>query len=86
MIHYLMIDVHYYIPPRPFKMPGTLYISGTNFSKIPGKYLLPTKEGSYQIYLNRISEEDYINKKKMWLLRALSLLHITIPTIASFSK
>lgn len=58
-IHYLLIDVHYYLSDwQP--IPGQLiYTVGANFPLLPGDYVLPANEGTFSI---TVSNENWNEK------------------------
>lgn len=62
--HYLCFDVLYYLADWQPPSEALLYYVGMNFPFIPGKYLLPFGEGTFEIktnYGNEAAKEEYLD-------------------------
>lgn len=59
----IMNDCHYYLGDYQPSFDCTMYISGLNFYPVPGKYVLPEKEGEVLVYRDRDSGMGRITMK-----------------------
>lgn len=63
VVNLIMNDCHYYLSDYLPSFDCNMYISGINFYPVPGRYVLPEREGAYVIYKDTVSDVAMVAMK-----------------------